>query len=58
MIELTTSSYTSAVTQQFLPFHIIGKTEEKWLLEVYEQEYRDYCMRVNSCLPWFPQRRD
>ncbi len=36
----------------------LKKTEEKWLLEVYGQEYRDYCMRVNRCLPWFPKKGD
>lgn len=29
-------------------------TEEKWLRELYGQEYTDYCARVNRCIPWFP----
>lgn len=29
-------------------------TEEKWLKELYGQEYIDYCERVNRCIPWFP----
>ena len=28
-------------------------TEEKWLLELYGEEYADYCKRVNRCIPWF-----
>ena len=31
-------------------------TEEKWLLGLYGDEYRDYCRRVNRCIPWFPKR--
>ncbi|WP_167958735.1 methyltransferase family protein [Anaerosporobacter faecicola] len=30
-------------------------TEEKWLGELYGQEYRDYCKKVNRCIPWFPK---
>lgn len=37
---------------------VLKRTEEKWLLEVYGQEYRDYCRRVNRCLPWFPKKGD
>ena len=28
-------------------------TEEKWLKDLYGQEYVDYCKRVNRCIPWF-----
>lgn len=28
-------------------------TEEKWLTDLYGQEYIDYCKRVNRCIPWF-----
>lgn len=28
-------------------------TEEKWLKDLYGQEYTDYCMKVNRCIPWF-----
>ncbi len=32
------------------------KTEEKWLRELYGQEYVLYCKRVNRCIPWFPKK--
>ncbi len=32
-------------------------TEERWLLDLYGQEYVDYCNRVNRCIPWFPSGR-
>ena len=32
-------------------------TEEKWLLEQFGDEYRDYCKRVNRCIPWFPKAK-
>ena len=28
-------------------------TEEKWLIDLYGQEYVDYCKQVNRCIPWF-----
>lgn len=31
-------------------------TEEKWLLDLYGQEYADYRGRVNRCIPWFPKK--
>lgn len=31
------------------------KTEEKWLSELYGQEYEEYCKRVNRCIPWIPR---
>lgn len=31
-------------------------TEEKWLLKLYGDEYRQYCKRVNRCIPWFPKK--
>ena len=31
-------------------------TEEKWLLDLYGQEYIEYCKRVNRCIPWFPKK--
>lgn len=31
-------------------------TEERWLRELYGQEYVDYCARVNRCIPWFPRK--
>ncbi|MDE5770029.1 MAG: isoprenylcysteine carboxylmethyltransferase family protein [Ruminococcus sp.] len=32
-------------------------TEEKWLKNLYGQEYIDYCKNVNRCIPWFPKKR-
>lgn len=32
-------------------------TEEKWLVELYGQEYTEYCKKVNRCIPWFPRRK-
>lgn len=32
-------------------------TEEKWLKELYRQEYIDYCKNVNRCIPWFPRKK-
>lgn len=32
-------------------------TEEKWLKDLYGQEYIDYCKNVNRCIPWFPKKR-
>ena len=31
-------------------------TEEKWLADLYGQEYEDYCARTNRCILWFPKR--
>ena len=30
-------------------------TEEKWLTDLYGQEYIEYCKKVNRCIPWFPR---
>ncbi len=30
--------------------------EEKWLLAQFGDEYKEYCKRVNRCIPWFPKR--
>lgn len=32
-------------------------TEEKWLRDLYGQEYEDYCKRVNRCWPWPPKKK-
>lgn len=32
-------------------------TEEKWLRDLYGQEYLDYCKKVNRCIPWFPRKK-
>ena len=34
---------------------ILIKTEEKWLTDLYGDEYKEYCKRVNRCIPWFPR---
>lgn len=34
----------------------LKKTEEKWLSELYGQEYTEYCKKVNRCIPWFPKK--
>lgn len=31
-------------------------TEERWLTDLYGQEYIDYCSRVNRCIPNFRRR--
>lgn len=35
---------------------LVSATEEKWLRDLYGQQYVDYCARVNRCLPWFPKK--
>lgn len=32
-------------------------TEEKWLADLYGQDYLEYCKRTNRCIPWFPKRK-
>ena len=32
-------------------------TEEKWLADLYGQEYIEYCKKVNRCIPWFPEHK-
>ena len=32
-------------------------TEEKWLTDLYGQEYLEYCKKVNRCIPWFPKHK-
>lgn len=36
---------------------LMKNTEEKWLYEIYGEEYKEYCRRVNRCIP-FPVRRN
>ena len=33
-------------------------TEEKWLLDLYGEEYAEYKKNVNRCIPWFPKHVD
>ena len=35
---------------------ILRRTEEKWLTERYQEEYIQYCRKVNRCIPWFPKK--
>ena len=32
-------------------------TEEKWLADLYGEEYIEYCKKVNRCIPWFPKHK-
>ena len=34
----------------------VKHTEEKWLLDLYGQNYADYMKRVNRCIPWPPRK--
>lgn len=36
---------------------LIKNTEEKWLAELYGQEYLNYCKNVNRCIPCFPRSK-
>ena len=36
----------------------LKNTQEKWLMNLYGQEYQDYCKRVNRCLPMMPKSVD
>ena len=33
-------------------------TEEKWLADLYGDEYRAYCKCTNRTIPWFPKKGD
>lgn len=35
---------------------VLNNTEEKWLKNLYGQEYIDYCKKANRCIPWFPKK--
>ena len=37
---------------------LLKQTEEKWLSDLYGEEYKDYCRRVNCCIPWFNNKQD
>ena len=32
-------------------------TEEKWLLDLYGEEYAEYKKHVNRCIPWIPRKK-
>lgn len=34
---------------------VLKRTEEKWLTELYGQEYIEYSKKVNRCIPFFPK---
>ena len=34
---------------------VLKNTEEKWLKNVYGEEYEEYKSKVNRCIPWFPK---
>lgn len=36
---------------------LMKNTEEKWLREVYGQEYEDYLKEVHRCIPWPPRKK-
>ncbi len=36
---------------------LLKATEEKWLLDLYGEEYRDYCRRVHRVIPRFPKNK-
>lgn len=35
---------------------MLVNSEEKWLMDLYGQEYIDYCKKVNRCIPWFSRK--
>ena len=35
---------------------VLKNTEEKWLLDLYGEEYAEYKEHVNRCIPWIPRR--
>ena len=35
---------------------VLINTEEKWLKDLYGNEYTDYCRMVNRCWPWIPKK--
>lgn len=44
------------VPMYWLAMTILMKcTEEKWLIQRYGEEYKNYCEKTNRCIPWFPK---
>lgn len=35
---------------------MVKHTEERWLADLYGEQYHDYCKRVNRCIPWPPKK--
>ena len=38
----------------FLETVVVAETEELWLKQLHGDQYREYCKKVNRCIPWFP----
>ena len=36
---------------------VLKNTEEKWLADLYGEEYEKYKKRVNRCIPWLPRMK-
>lgn len=36
---------------------LMKRTEEKWLLDLYGEQYVEYCRHVNRCIPFFHLRK-
>ena len=36
---------------------VLINTEEKWLLDLYGEEYAEYKKHVNRCIPWIPRKK-
>ena len=34
---------------------ILVRTEEKWLYDLYGEDYKHYCKKVNRLIPWLPR---
>lgn len=39
-----------------LMMFMVKYTEERWLTNLYGEQYHDYCKRVNRCIPWPPKK--
>ena len=35
---------------------LVKKTEERWLKDIFGEEYLEYCKRTNRCIPWFSRK--
>lgn len=35
---------------------LVKKTEERWLKDIFGEEYLAYCKRTNRCIPWFSRK--
>ena len=48
--------FVPVICWMYLTLFLIN-TEEKWLRELYGEDYVSYCKRVNRCIPWFPKKK-